>query len=131
MRRYPLWRHVLGRPAGDAALVPAEPEERVLRTGSASKGERGIVGHLGSKSTDAQHVLATDDPYDTWPAVEPSTAGVDSSVEPHEGRFLVVTNADAAEDFQLVEAPTDAPGRANWREVVPPRPGTTIKGVDV
>src|SRR3546814_10965363 len=44
----------------------------------------------------------------------------------HNGRFLILTNADGALDFKIVEAPLDAPGRENWRDLVAHRPGCLI-----
>lgn len=38
-------------------------------------------------------------------------------------RFLILTNREGAEDFKLMEAPEDAPGREQWREVLPHVPG--------
>ncbi len=44
-------------------------------------------------------------------------------------RFLIVTN-DGAEDFRLMEAPEDAPGREHWTEVLPARTGVRLDAVD-
>ncbi len=44
--------------------------------------------------------------------------------------FYILTNADGAVDFKLMKAPVDAPGRENWEEVIPHRPGTLILGLD-
>ncbi len=44
-------------------------------------------------------------------------------------RFLIVTN-DGAEDFRLMEAPEDTPGRAHWRELIGPRDGVRLDAVD-
>ena len=53
------------------------------------------------------------------------------SVE-HWGGFLVIlTNADGAEDFKIVTAPLGEPGRANWQDAVPYRPGVLIRHVHV
>jgi oligopeptidase B len=38
-------------------------------------------------------------------------------------RFIIRTNADGAEDFKIVTAPTAAPGRKNWRDLVPHKAG--------
>jgi oligopeptidase B len=40
--------------------------------------------------------------------------------------LFVLTNADDAEDFKIMVAPLATPGRANWRELVPHRPGVYI-----
>ena len=40
--------------------------------------------------------------------------------------FFILTNADGAKDFKIMEAPVTSPGKENWREVVPHEPGTLI-----
>jgi oligopeptidase B len=40
--------------------------------------------------------------------------------------LVIRTNADGAEDFKIVTAPPDAPGRENWRELVPHTRGRQI-----
>lgn len=45
----------------------------------------------------------------------------------HAGDNLVIrTNDGGAEDFKLVTAPVGDPQRANWRDLVPHRPGVTL-----
>jgi oligopeptidase B len=53
----------------------------------------------------------------------------DYSVDHHDGKLIILTNSDGAEDFRIVEAPADAPGRENWREIEPNRPGRFILDV--
>ena len=53
----------------------------------------------------------------------------DYSVDHHEGKLIILTNSDGAEDFRIVEAPVEAPGRENWREIEPHRPGRLILDV--
>lgn len=48
------------------------------------------------------------------------------SVEHRGGRLIILTNSGDAEDFRIVEAPLDQPGRKNWREIEPHRPGRLI-----
>ena len=47
-------------------------------------------------------------------------------VEHHGHDLLIRTNADGAEDFKLCVAPLAHPGRENWRDLVPHRPGTML-----
>ena len=49
-------------------------------------------------------------------------------VEHHDGRLLIVTNADDAVDFKLVEVPVATPAREHWVEVEPHRPGVKLSG---
>ncbi len=41
-------------------------------------------------------------------------------------RLIIRTNADGAEDFKLVAVSLHDPARANWRDLVPHRPGVTL-----
>jgi oligopeptidase B len=50
----------------------------------------------------------------------------DYSVDHHDGRLIILTNSGGAEDFRIVEAPVEAPGRENWREIEPHKPGRLI-----
>lgn len=47
-------------------------------------------------------------------------------VEPHGDLIFIHNNADGADDFRISVAPLDAPGRANWRDVVVHRAGVMI-----
>jgi oligopeptidase B len=58
--------------------------------------------------------------------LEPRTSGLRYDVEHHEGRFVLLTNADGAEDYKIVTAPVATPGRAHWRDLVPHQPGRLI-----
>src|SRR5690606_24009310 len=42
------------------------------------------------------------------------------------GLVYILTNADGAEDLQIVTAPAQTPGREHWRDLVPHRPGRLI-----
>jgi oligopeptidase B len=49
-------------------------------------------------------------------------------VEHWDGRLVILTNADGAIDFKLVNAPLNAPGRSNWQDWIPHRPGHYVMG---
>ena len=42
-------------------------------------------------------------------------------------RFLILTNANGADDYKIVEAPVATPERACWRDVVSHEPGRMIR----
>src|SRR5690348_8820251 len=50
----------------------------------------------------------------------------DYSVEHRDDRLIILTNSDGAEDYRIVEAPLENPGREHWREIKPHRPGRLI-----
>ncbi len=137
MRPFQLWRHRVGSdPAADVLLVE-EPDNHFYLGVGRTKDDRFVLCGLDSKVTSEVLTLDADDPTGAFSVLEPRRHGIEYSVDHDRGdpvtgrtpRFLIVTNDDA-EDFRLVSAPDDAPGRANWTEVVGARPGVRLDAVD-
>ncbi|MEO0465785.1 MAG: S9 family peptidase [Pseudomonadota bacterium] len=98
--------------------------------GKSASGEFIMIG-AGDHSTSEYHFIPADALAGTAPTViAPREEGVEYSVEHWNGDFVISTNADGAVDFKLVTAPVNAPGRDNWTDLVPHRPGTLILGMD-
>jgi oligopeptidase B len=135
MRPHQLWRHRVGTPAADDTLVYQEDDERFFLGVELSKSERWIVLSLNSKVTSEAYVLPADQPDGPFRLVQRREQGVEYHVDHHVDaggeRFYILTNADGAENFKLVEAPVDDPGRARWQEVVPHRADVKLDGFEV
>ncbi|MGD9797532.1 MAG: oligopeptidase B, partial [Acidimicrobiia bacterium] len=131
MRPHQLWRHVLGTDPATDVLVHQEDDERFHLGVGTTKDERFVLVHLGSKVTDEVRFLDAADPTGPLRVVQAREQDLEYGVEHHSGRFFIVTNADGAEDFKLVSAPVEEPGRDSWTEVVPHRPGVKLSGIDV
>jgi oligopeptidase B len=131
MRPYQLWRHAVGTPAADDVLVYQEDDERFFLGVALTKSERYVVLGLESKVTAESWVLDATTPDAGFRVVQPREQGVEYDVDHHGDRFLIVTNADGAENFKLVEAPVDDPGRHRWTDVVPHRPDVKLDGIEV
>ena len=135
MRPWQVWRHRLGTPAGDDELVYQENDERFYTSVGRTRTGRYIVVSLGSKITSEAWFVDADDPEGAPRVVMPRRDGVEYDVEHHHSddhgdRFFVVTNDDGAENFKLMVAPVDQPGREHWREVVPHRADVRLEDVD-
>jgi oligopeptidase B len=130
-RPHQLWRHRLGTPPADDVLVHTEDDERFYLGVGMTKDERFIVLGLESKVTSEMRVLAADEPTGDFRVVEPRRQDVEYSIEHWHDRFFILTNADGAENFALMEAPDTDPGRANWRARVAHRPDVKLSGIDV
>ena len=129
-RPYQLWRHRLGTATADDVLVHDEADEHFFLSVGRTKDDRYVVLHLGSKVTDEVWLLPGGEPDGAFRVVEPRRHGVEYSVEHQGDRFVILTNADGAENFALVSAPDDAPGRENWSVVIPHDPEVKLSGVD-
>ena len=134
-RPYQLWRHRLGAAPATDVLVIEEPDERFTLSVGRTKDAAYVVVVLQSNTTSEVWVVPADDPTAAPQLIDGRRQGVEYAVEHHRdgdghGRFVVLTN-DGAVDFRVLVAPADRPDRANWREVVPHRPGTRVDDVDV
>src|SRR5262249_30345582 len=57
--------------------------------------------------------------------------GVQYSLADRGDELFILTDADDAIDFKIVTAPLAAPERANWRDLIPYRPGIYIIDIDL
>ncbi|MDP9402713.1 MAG: S9 family peptidase [Actinomycetota bacterium] len=135
MRPHQLWRHAVGTPASEDVLVFQEDDARFFLGVHLTLSERYILLGLESKVTSEVRYVAADDPTGEFLVVQPREQGVEYDVDHHIDaggeRFFIVTNADGAENFKLVEAPVGTPGKEHWTEVVPHRPDVKLDGVEV
>ena len=120
-RPYQLWRHRLGTDPARDDLVFQEDDEHFFLDVSRTKDHAFLLLQLSSKLTSEVHVLDASDPGGRFRVVSARRPGIEYAVEHQDGRFLVVTNAEGATNFKLVEAPVDDPGPERWRDLVPHR----------
>ncbi len=134
-----IWRDEEGRPAKlfrrparggakDDVLVYEETDDGFFMGVSVSASRAFIVLGLGNQETSEARIIPASNPTATPTVVEPRAEGLRYDVEHWDNRFVIRTNADGALDFKLVEAPEDAPGRAQWRDLVAHAPGRFIAG---
>jgi oligopeptidase B len=130
MRPHQLWRHRVGTPTADDALVFQEDDDRFWLGIHLTRSERYLLMLLESKVTSEMWFLPADDPTGEFRVIAPREQDVEYYADHHGDRFFVVTNADGAENFKLVEAPVATPGREHWREVLPHRPDVKLDGAE-
>ena len=125
-----VFRHRLGTDPADDALVYEETDERFHVSIGTTRSGDWVVIETSMTDSDETLLIPTADPTAAPAVVEPRTPGLEYSIEHQAERLLVLTNADGAPDFQLVEAPVGTPSRAHWRTVVAHEPGRVLLDVD-
>ncbi|MGC1563493.1 MAG: S9 family peptidase, partial [Bradyrhizobium sp.] len=80
----------------------------------------------GDHETSEQRLVDLADPLSPPQLVACREKGVQYSVGDRGEELFILTNADSAIDFKIVTAPLRAPGRANWRDLVPYREGIYV-----
>lgn len=121
-----LFRHVVGTNPEDDALVYEEPDPGFfLGVGKTQSGAYILVYSHNHETSEFRYIDACEPDAEPVLIAERRTAE-EYHVDHGGGDFIILTNADDAEDFKLVTAPIATPGRENWRDLVPHRSGRLI-----
>lgn len=126
-RPFQIWRHRLGTAQGEDVLVYEDLDERFyVGVGRTRSGDWIVIESDSITSSEAM-VIPADDPAADPTLVRARTDDVEYSVDHWGDVFVVVTNLDA-EDFRIMTAPVDEPGR--WSELVAHQAGRRITGAE-
>jgi len=131
-----VYRHRLGTPAADDALIYEEADSRFFvslgRTQSGRFADISVHDHETSESW----LLDLTDAEAKPRLVASRETSVQYQVEHHpawagEETLVIRTNAGKAEDFKIALAPLRNTARANWRDLIPHRRGIYVLNVTV
>ncbi len=124
-----VFRHALGGAPEADTLIYEEPDPGwFVHLGVARSGRFATIEITDHDSAEIR-LLDLADASAPPRIVAPRERGLRYDVEHGGDRFFILTNADAAEDFKIVEAPLDAPSRAHWRDLVPHARGRMIVAI--
>jgi oligopeptidase B len=126
---YRLYRHVLDGAAGAGELVYEEKDEMFGLGVERSRSRGYIFLTAASHTTSEVRYVPADKPAEPLRLMLAREAGHEYYADHHGDKFYVRTNEAGARNFKLVAAPVAAPGRENWREVIPHRAGVMLDAV--
>jgi oligopeptidase B len=118
-------RHAIGS-AGRDLLIYEQPDPGYFLGLNATQDRRYLLLSVHDHETAEVSLIDAENPSAAPRLVSPREPEHDYSVEHHGDRLIILTNSDGAEDYRIVEAPVDNPGREHWREIEPHRPGRLI-----
>ncbi|MBI2682872.1 MAG: S9 family peptidase [Acidobacteriales bacterium] len=128
-RSYRLYRHMVGEDSAKDVLVYEEKDEAFsVGIGKARSG-RFLILDISSLTTSEERFLPADEPAGAWSTVAPRIANQEYYVEHRGDTFYIRTNQHAR-NFEVMTAPLRAPGRENWKSLVPPRAETMVEDFD-
>jgi oligopeptidase B len=113
----------------DDVMVYAEPDSGFFLSVGPTQSRQYMVIGSGNHETSEVRLIPAADITAKPRVVEPRQTGVQYDLEHWNGRFVIRTNADGAIDFKIVEAPEASPGRKNWKDLVPHKPGQFVTGM--
>jgi oligopeptidase B len=111
---------------GQDALIHEQPDPGYFLGLGLTQSRRFLLLSVHDHETAEVSLIDTENPSAPPRLVSPREPEHDYSVEHHSDRLIILTNSDGAEDYRIVEAPVESPGREHWREIEPHRPGRLI-----
>lgn len=126
-RPYKVFRHDLG--SAKDTLVYHEKDARFNLALDRTKSREYLLIDISSSLTSEVRYIRADQPLASFEPILQRQQEVEYSVSHHGDSFFITTN-DGAKSFRLMQAPVRNPSRANWKEIIPERPGVTILGTE-
>ncbi len=125
-------RHVIGTPASEDIVVYVEEDPGFFCGVDKTQSGRFIVIDSHDHQTSEVRLIDAAAPDSSPRLVTARDTEVEYSIEDDgDDRVYILTNADGAEDFKIVNAPLKNPGRDNWIDVVAHEPGRLILSMSV
>jgi oligopeptidase B len=126
-----VWRHRLGTPQADDALVYEEQDAGWFTHLHESASGHFCVIAGGDHETSEQRLIDLANPEAPPRLVAAREEGVQYSLADRGDELFILTNADGAIDFKIVTTPLAAPERANWRDLIPYREGVYLIDIEL
>lgn len=129
-RPYRIHRHTLGSDPKHDTIIFEEKDELFRVFVRLSRDRKYVFLQSTSATTSEQHVIPADRPETPPRAILRRQDGHKYVAEHREGTFIIRTNkGEENREYRLVSAPADDPCEANWKEIIPARPRSTIRDV--
>ncbi|MET0605702.1 MAG: S9 family peptidase, partial [Beijerinckiaceae bacterium] len=126
-----VYRHRLGTSQSDDALIYEEKDKGWFTHIGLSASGRFCIVSAGDHETSEQWLIDVSDPAAAPRLVAARETGVRYEVADRGDELFILTNDGGAIDFKIATAPLAAPGRANWRDLIPHRAGVYVLDMDL
>ncbi|MCM2291885.1 S9 family peptidase [Allorhizobium sp. BGMRC 0089] len=121
-----VFHHVIGEPQSSDRLVYEEKDPGFFMGVGGSLLDDFIYIDIHDHETSEYRLIPTGNLLAKPQLVAEREEGVEYSMTEGGDVFYILTNDGGAKDFKIMEAPVSAPGKDNWKEVVPHEPGRLI-----
>jgi len=121
-----IFHHIIGEPQANDRLVYEEEDPGFFMGVGGSALDDFIYIDIHDHETSEYRLLSTSDLMAEPKLVSEREIGLEYSMTEGGDVFYILTNADGAKDFKIMQTPVDKPSRENWTDVVPHTPGRLI-----
>lgn len=123
-------RHRLGTNPADDALVYTEQDPSFYIGVYRSKSGKYIIIYNSSTISSDYHILSADHPFGDFQQFAERKPHHEYSIYHDGDQFYILTNWQA-KNFRLMQAPEQATGKNNWKEIIPHREDVLLEDIEV
>ena len=123
-------KHVLGTPSSEDELVYEEHDDSFYMGIGRTRDDQYICIGVESTVSSESRCAPAADPRE-FAVLAPRERDVEYDADHHDGRWVIRTNADGAENFKIMTAPSDANSRAQWQEWIGHDDGVFLDGFEL
>ncbi|WP_312796012.1 S9 family peptidase [Tianweitania sp.] len=125
-----VFHHAIGTPSETDRLIFEEEDPGFFVGVGGTRDNKWIMISIHDHETSEYRIFPADDASAEPKLVAARETGMQYDLEEGGDVFFILTNADGAKDFKIMEAPVANPIRENWRELVPHEPGRLILSIE-
>jgi len=126
-----IYRHTTGSNPASDILVYEERDNRFSCGVETSMSGDYIFITTGMNDQDEVWYIPANSPQDTPVLIEQRTDRLEYSVDHQGDYFIILTNADNADDFKVMRTPVSKPSRVHWQDLIEYQQGRMIHTVEV
>jgi oligopeptidase B len=130
LRRYQIYRHVLGTDPAEDELVYEEKDKEFSCFVRRTKSERYIIIGCSQTLSNEYRYLDADDPGGEFRVFLPREPDLEYSIDHFGDHFYIRTNYEA-ENFRLMRTPVEQTDKEHWEDVIPHRDDVLLEYFDV
>lgn len=121
-----IYRHQIDGSADADVLVYEEKDAGFFVGIGATQDHRYLLIDAHDHQTSEVRIVNAAQPSSEPRLVAPRRTGHEYSVDHHDGRLVILTNRDGAEDFKIATVPVGTPEPEHWSDIEPHRQGRLI-----
>ncbi|KAG1383270.1 hypothetical protein G6F61_001522 [Rhizopus arrhizus] len=136
LRPYRVYAHTIGTDQSEDVLVFEELDDTVFVDITSTKDNKYVTINANSLSSSEVRVIDSEHDYTNGKLPEiqlirPREIGLEYYVDHHNDRFYILTNADNAKNFKLVEVLDRATDKTLWNNLITMKSTEKIEDVDL
>jgi oligopeptidase B len=124
-----VYRHRIGTDVANDELVFEEKDLGAEVSVGLTRTKRFVLISTGSSDWSEDFLIDAVRPESAPVLVAPREPNLRYYVDDWGDQLVIRTNANGADDFKVMTAPISAPGRENWRDLIPYRQGRQIRSI--